>query len=744
MGEEKDFQELFRSNANLTEFFKDKMFIKHQFSIDGDFIDFIFEDEAYCYLVIINYENDILQTIRKINKNAETYAIKKNIKINRIKKCVLVEKHIFEENREKIEIESTKNSTLILSYNNKKLLKSVKLDPELLFKGYIPSIRASLSLLADPENNSLILGRNKLEHTKYGDTGLLHVGRVCEKKEEYIGKEVLIDAIQPHKIFICGKTGSGKSYTMGVIAEELASLNLGIGIVIIDPMGVFWSMKFPCRDNESSDLKLWGLESKGFSNVKVFVPIGSLNKIPENTYDEVFAIKPSELSSEDWCDTFGIDIYQSPQGTLLNEVIGILSRTSETTPEKGFIKNKGDYSIDDMLECINRVAFKSSKKYRSDTIRALAMHLESAKNWGIFSSEATSIHKLSVPNQVSIIDISFLPEYSRSLAVGVIARKILEERTKYVRFAKAEGLGTRENIEEKQTAIPVTWLMVDEAHILVPSKGKTAASEPLVEYAKRGRMPGCALVLATQQPGVTDDRVLSQVDVLITHNLSFYDDIAAYRARVPSNSPIELSDQSFIRRLPVGAAIIADQSPETERAFVMYVRPRISEHAGRIMPPQAFKIDEVKKQLDTRPTVKEHKKEIETPISTPQIPMFSIPRELVTDYLSRLISYQLFSYLEPDQEKRYSAKLIFMQSQLNRDALNTLASLLISNQASIQETKDYDGTPVLLISRGKTRIALTAALTESTTIFVCVATSTQEQELIELREIIDKFNTLNY
>ena len=68
----------------------------------------------------------------------------------------------------------------------------------------------------------------------------MYMGRVCEKTEGYYGCRIFLDAIRPHRIFICGKTGSGKSYTMGVVAEELAKLNIGVGVVLIDPMGIFW------------------------------------------------------------------------------------------------------------------------------------------------------------------------------------------------------------------------------------------------------------------------------------------------------------------------------------------------------------------------------------------------------------------------------------------------------------------------------------------------------------------------
>jgi len=35
-------------------------------------------------------------------------------------------------------------------------------------------------------------------------------------------KDIYMDSLNPHVVFVCGARGSGKSYVLGVIAEELA------------------------------------------------------------------------------------------------------------------------------------------------------------------------------------------------------------------------------------------------------------------------------------------------------------------------------------------------------------------------------------------------------------------------------------------------------------------------------------------------------------------------------------------
>lgn len=54
---------------------------------------------------------------------------------------------------------------------------------------------------------------------------------------------------------------------------------------------------------------------------------------------------------------------------------------------------------------------------------------------------------------------------------------------------------------------------------MAPSDQQMPARDALVEYVKRGRDAGLSLILATQQPSAIDDRILSQVNIALTHRL---------------------------------------------------------------------------------------------------------------------------------------------------------------------------------------------------------------------------------
>jgi hypothetical protein len=137
-------------------------------------------------------------------------------------------------------------------------------------------------------------------------------------------KDIYLDATGSRAVLVCGKRGSGKSYTLGVVIEELISVGAQDVIpIIVDPMGIYHTMVLR-NDKQSSELYQWGLTAQGF-NVRLLVP-----GIPEELYDpdilielqrrgvEVVPLRlnASDLSPDGWCDLFDANINE-PMGIAL-------------------------------------------------------------------------------------------------------------------------------------------------------------------------------------------------------------------------------------------------------------------------------------------------------------------------------------------------------------------------------------------------------------------------------------------
>jgi DNA-binding transcriptional ArsR family regulator len=455
---------------------------------------------------------------------------------------------------------------------------------------FTPEIKNPLEPLVDWTYGTVILGRGRRTHEKLGLNGTVQIGAVCEKQTDgksLFGYKVRMDIEFPHIMFLCGKRGSGKSYSLGIFAEELAKLRAGIGTVIIDPIGTFWSLKNSNKNpSEISALTRWGLEPHGFKNILTYTPIGFYNEY-KGIVDKPFSIAPADLTAEDWCMVFGVDRFKT-QGLLIGDVVEKV-RNGYTAVYKNHLvqvpAKTGKYSLGDIIQCIETDKGITSKDegYAQTTRRSLIARFTASARWGLFSTDGTPITELSVPNVVKVLDVSHpkIGDARRSLIVGIIARKILEARLAAARMEDASAMG----MDVKSSAsIPVTWLLIDEAHLMLPHSGKTAASDALIEYAKLGRKPGCAMILATQRPAATNDEILSQVDLLIGHTLALQDDIAAFRRRVPAMLPSELGTSDFIRSIPVGIALLADQRTQ-KRTMLVQLRPRLTHHAGRAAQP---------------------------------------------------------------------------------------------------------------------------------------------------------------
>ncbi len=124
----------------------------------------------------------------------------------------------------------------------------------------------------------VIIGRSEEELKKFGNKGVVFLGRqyVQMGQTTSLSNNIYLDVIRSHVVFIVGKRGGGKSYTMGVIAEGISDLaadvKQNISVIILDTMGVYWTMKYPNKKDEIL-LKEWGMKSKAL-DVKIYTPTG--------------------------------------------------------------------------------------------------------------------------------------------------------------------------------------------------------------------------------------------------------------------------------------------------------------------------------------------------------------------------------------------------------------------------------------------------------------------------------------
>jgi len=443
----------------------------------------------------------------------------------------------------------------------------------------------------------IIIGRNESDKAKFNDKGTIFLGKHYVKmgRTTSLSNKVFIDVTRAHVFFIVGKRGSGKSYTMGVIAEGISDLPLeiknNISVILLDTMGIYWTMKYP-NQKDKDLLKQWGLKSKPL-DVKIYTPSGFFADFRKKGIptDYPFSINPSELDSNDWCMSFGIS-ESSPVGVLIERIIYNLKGDIDTL---GSAKN---FTINDVLKAI-----ETDKDFDPNTKNAAKNLFMNAKNWGIFETEdrsakdlkakkteiynATPLSELAKGGQVTVLDLSCYATMPNSwniknLVVGLIAEKLFIQRMiarkdeEFAQIHKAVNLFSDD--VQKKFDFPMVWLVIDEAHEFLPATGKTLATDPLVTILREGRQPGISLILATQQPGKIHTDVMTQADVVIAHRITAKIDTEALGTLMQSYMREGLVQQLDDLPREKGAAIIFDDN--NEKMYPIRLRPRFTWHGG--------------------------------------------------------------------------------------------------------------------------------------------------------------------
>jgi len=428
----------------------------------------------------------------------------------------------------------------------------------------------------------IILGRDESDKKLFGDSGLIFIGKGYVKMGQYtsLSNKIFMDVARSHVVLVAGKRGSGKSYTLGVMAEEISNLppdvSQNIASLIFDTMGIYWTMKFE-NEKDRKLLQDWKLKSKNLP-VKVFVPFGFYDSFLEKgmPIDAKFALDVAELNSEDWIMTFGLDITH-PISILIQRTLAKL-------------KERGKFEIQDIISFMEKDD-KTGQEIKNATVGLF----EAAEDWGIFAKggNATQVKDLVNAGMTSVLDLSVYNSVGafniRALVISLVSRKIFNERMESRKKEEVESVSRGMDVSfvtEKKDE-PLVWIFIDEAHEFLPLNGKTAATDALVQLLREGRQPGISLVLATQQPGQINRDVMTQSDIVISHRVTSQPDLEALNY-IMQNYLIQ-GINAYMNDLPSakGSAIILDDN--SERIYPVRIRPRFTWHGGEAPTAVSYK-----------------------------------------------------------------------------------------------------------------------------------------------------------
>ena len=337
--------------------------------------------------------------------------------------------------------------------------------------------------------------------------------------------------IQKH-CSILAKTGSGKSYTAGVILEEI--LEHRIPLLIIDPHGEYGSLKVPGPGNMQEVYNKYGISPQGYgSRITIYTPA---NKVLNRDADDVFRMDGINLSTKNLIQILPDEKSNNQQGILYEAIAKLKAETDR-------------YSIDDIIFEVGNN--KSKLKW------SVIASLESIKESEILSEHPTKITELFSPDKASIIDMKGVSPPLQGMIVAKLCNDLFEAR--------------------KMGEIPPGMLVVEEAHNFCPERGfeKTASTEILRTIASEGRKFGLGMMVISQRPARIDKNVLSQCNTQIIMKMTNPNDLKAISKGLEGISS-EVEEE--LKRLPPGVSILV--SNDIELPVIVDIRVKKSKHGG--------------------------------------------------------------------------------------------------------------------------------------------------------------------
>ena len=327
--------------------------------------------------------------------------------------------------------------------------------------------------------------------------------------------------------FLCGQSGSGKTYALGVILEQLL-LGTDLRMVVLDPNADFVRLGQPRPDapaEAGQRLASMGVRALGADSTSGDPLRMRFATMPRQAQAAVLQLDPLVDRGE------------------YNHFLHLMA-------------DSGPQDVDRVVALMRQGGPHGE---------ALAQRIENLgmPDWAVWAGDLRSAAEVVEGGaRATVLDLSGFRTSQEPLAVCLDL---------------VEDLWSR---RERRTP---TLIVLDEAHNICPAEPagllQAALVDRLVQIAAEGRKYGLWLLLSTQRPSKIHPQVLSQCDNLVLMRMNSAADLA-YAGEIFSFVPAGLLARA--RTFGLGEALVAGKL-SSHPAFVR-MGPRISEEGGADVP----------------------------------------------------------------------------------------------------------------------------------------------------------------
>jgi DNA helicase HerA-like ATPase len=396
---------------------------------------------------------------------------------------------------------------------------------------------------SSPRPGSAVLMLDSEDAQAYlGSSGDIRLGRLTGQPEVKIA---LDSRVLTRHMGLFGTTGSGKSNTLQVLAEESSQAERSV--LIFDVEGEYVRMNEATEDLIPT-LSEFGEKPKGVANFEAYVPA---SKTCVNADAKKFGIPFRSLDLEVFSDVLSLDAFERfyflELAAKLKETAGTLHSYSLDS-----VMNAVRKRVEGQMDSTSRIPQMVAQAHMS-----LFTKLSVAKRVGVIDANYEEISPVEFcsPGRISVIDLSESSDILRNVCVAHFLNQVFQYKTR------------------NPSTTPLT-LFVEEIHTFI-SKGKSskmlATLTMLTEMARQGRKRGLSLGIVSQQPALVPGELIELCNTRFIHKLGSLPNLQALRN---STGNVPESLWNTLPSLGRGEALIA--SPALEHAVITQIRPNRS------------------------------------------------------------------------------------------------------------------------------------------------------------------------
>jgi len=399
--------------------------------------------------------------------------------------------------------------------------------------------------LADDDSLRQIINKKQPE-----EVGSAHIGSLLLRPGGRVPVALDVKELVSTHMAILAGTGSGKSYTAGVLIEELMSPYNRAAVLIFDPHGEYGTLT-DMRGHPS-----FAAEDGYSPEVNILTPDAIRIRMSSLDYYDILTLLP-DMSDR--------------QQAILNKAFSLLGKHK-------FGEHRWD--VQDLISACYE-ADRSTDDEGNEKTGSSAPALE----WKLGKLERSDyFHRMQhlapkdlfAPGQVTVLQMNEISQEEQQVICAAVLRQSYQAR-----MNTAKDKITPE--DENYLPYPV-FILIEEAHRFAPAHEPSRCKQILRTILSEGRKFGMGVGLITQRPGKLDSDVLSQCMSQFLMRIVNPVDQESLKYGV------EAAGRDLLKELPAltkGQVIVSGACVNTP--VLCQVRKRKTKHGGETMnAPEAW------------------------------------------------------------------------------------------------------------------------------------------------------------